>query len=153
MSILEITPTTLPLWHYFNYYKDQVSLSLAYYETAHDYRSRKFNWFSNLFSLFFLVKLRTELRISHLQSRHSATWDTSPVHFTLVILEMGGRGEVLQTICPGWPLNCNPEELGLQVWATGTFFFLLLLVLRFELSALRLLGRHSITWARLPVLF
>jgi hypothetical protein len=30
-----------------------------------------------------------ELGASHLQSRHSTTWATSPVHFAEVILEMG----------------------------------------------------------------
>jgi hypothetical protein len=35
----------------------------------------------------------------HLQSRHCTAWATPPVHFTMVILEMG----VLRTICSGLP--------------------------------------------------
>jgi hypothetical protein len=38
---------------------------------------------------FFLVGLVFELKPSLLQSRHSTTWATPPVHFALVILEMG----------------------------------------------------------------
>jgi hypothetical protein len=52
-----------------------------------------------LFCLFFLVGLGFELRASHLQSRHTISWATPPVHFALIILEMG----VSWTICPGWP--------------------------------------------------
>jgi hypothetical protein len=39
---------------------------------------------------FFLVGLGVEFRASHLQSRHCTTWATlPPLHFALVILEMG----------------------------------------------------------------
>jgi hypothetical protein len=38
---------------------------------------------------FFPMGQGFELRASHLQSRHSTTWATLPVHFALVILEMG----------------------------------------------------------------
>jgi hypothetical protein len=48
---------------------------------------------------FLLVGLGFELRALHLQSRCSTAWATPPVHFALVILEMG----VPWTICPGWP--------------------------------------------------
>jgi hypothetical protein len=47
----------------------------------------------------FLVGLGLELEASPLQSRHTTAWTMPPVHFALVILEMG----VLQTICFGWP--------------------------------------------------
>jgi hypothetical protein len=46
----------------------------------------------------FLMRLRFELRASHLQTKHSTTWDTPPVHLGLIILEMG----VSQTICEAW---------------------------------------------------
>jgi hypothetical protein len=36
----------------------------------------------------FWVGLEFEFRASHLQSRHSTAWDTPPVHFPLVILEI-----------------------------------------------------------------
>jgi hypothetical protein len=46
-----------------------------------------------------LVGLEIELRALNLQNKCSSTWDTSPVHFALVIFEMG----VSQTIYLGWP--------------------------------------------------
>jgi hypothetical protein len=50
----------------------------------------------------------------------TTTWDTPPVHFALVILEMG----VSQTICPGWPqtliLQISASQVvRWQVWATS----------------------------------
>jgi hypothetical protein len=45
-----------------------------------------------------LVGLGFELRALSLQSRCFTTWATPPVHFALVILEMG----VLSTSCPSW---------------------------------------------------
>jgi hypothetical protein len=33
----------------------------------------------------------------------SATWASPSAHFALVILEIGGGGAVLWTLCPGWP--------------------------------------------------
>jgi hypothetical protein len=42
-----------------------------------------------VFCLFFLVGLTFELKTSHLQSRCSTAWAMLPVHFALVILEMG----------------------------------------------------------------
>jgi hypothetical protein len=50
---------------------------------------------------FFLVGWETgvELRILHLHSRCSTIWATPPVHFALVILEMG----VSWTVCSYWP--------------------------------------------------
>jgi hypothetical protein len=53
----------------------------------------------SLNALLFLVGLGFELRASHLQSRHPTPWVMPPVHFALVILEMG----VSQTICLSWP--------------------------------------------------
>jgi hypothetical protein len=53
------------------------------------------------FVVVFFVGWGFELRALHLQSRHSTTLATPPVHFALVILEMGGWFS--QTICPGWP--------------------------------------------------
>jgi hypothetical protein len=52
-------------------------------------------------SLFFLVGLGLELRASYLQSRHATAWATHPVHFPLVILELGGV--VSQSNFLGWP--------------------------------------------------
>jgi hypothetical protein len=48
---------------------------------------------------FFLVGLGFEFRALHLQSRCSIAWAMPPVHFALVILEMG----VFQTVYPSWP--------------------------------------------------
>jgi hypothetical protein len=48
--------------------------------------------------LFILVRLVFELRVLHLQSRHSAACTTPPANFALVILEMGVSG----TISLGW---------------------------------------------------
>jgi hypothetical protein len=47
-----------------------------------------------LFRIFFFVELEFELRALHLQSRCSTIWATPPVHFVLVILEMGGSHEL-----------------------------------------------------------
>jgi hypothetical protein len=52
-----------------------------------------------LFFFFFLVELGFELMALCLQSKHSTTLATLPIHFVLVILEMG----FWRTICPGWP--------------------------------------------------
>jgi hypothetical protein len=46
-----------------------------------------------------LILLGFKLRASGLQSKHSIAQATPPVHFALVILEMG----VSRTICPNWP--------------------------------------------------
>jgi hypothetical protein len=46
-------------------------------------------------SFFFLMELGFELRASLLQSRCSPTWATPPVHFALVILEMGALYELI----------------------------------------------------------
>jgi hypothetical protein len=46
----------------------------------------------------FLVGLQFELRALHLQSRHSTAGARPPVHFVLVILEMGTLDYL-----PGWP--------------------------------------------------
>jgi hypothetical protein len=55
----------------------------------------------------------------HLQSRHSTAWATPPVHFALVILEMGVSG----IVCPGWSLTMILPILASQVaWATGAWF-------------------------------
>jgi hypothetical protein len=43
------------------------------------------------FKFFFPVDWDFELRASCLQSRHSAALATRPVHFVLVIMEMGSR--------------------------------------------------------------
>jgi hypothetical protein len=40
---------------------------------------------------YFFVELEFELRASHLQQRYSTTYATFPVHFGLVILEMGSH--------------------------------------------------------------
>jgi hypothetical protein len=58
-------------------------------------------------------------RASYLQSRHSTIWTTSPVHFTLIIVEMA----TLKTFCLGWSwTTILPFQvfscLGLQMWAT-----------------------------------
>jgi hypothetical protein len=42
-----------------------------------------------------------ELRVSHLQSRHSAAYVTPPVHFALVILEKGEQ-IVSPTVSQNW---------------------------------------------------
>jgi hypothetical protein len=48
---------------------------------------------------------------SHLQSRHSTAWATLPIHFALVILEMG----VYQNYLLGWPwtmiLQVSPSQV------------------------------------------
>jgi hypothetical protein len=42
-------------------------------------------------TFFFFHGLGFELRTLWLQSRYSTTWTTSPVHFSLVVLEMGSH--------------------------------------------------------------
>jgi hypothetical protein len=63
------------------------------------------------------VRLGFELRSSHLQSRYSTTWAVAPVHFALVILEMGCHKLFV-------PAGLKPQPLPIstspsQVWATG----------------------------------
>jgi hypothetical protein len=71
-------------------------------------------WPTAFFS--FLVRLGFELRAWCLQSRCSSAWATPPVHFSLVIVEMG----VFQALC--WFFKSqSPKKLGLQVWATCTW--------------------------------
>jgi hypothetical protein len=50
------------------------------------------------FGFFFWCSWGFELRTPHLQSRCSTASATPPVHFALVIFEIGSG-----TICPGWP--------------------------------------------------
>jgi hypothetical protein len=63
-----------------------------------------------LFFGFFLVRLEFELRTSHLQSRHSTTWGTLPVHFTVVILEMGSWEPFAQTGLESWSSRSQPSK-------------------------------------------
>jgi hypothetical protein len=58
-------------------------------------------WWPSLFC-FVLVGLRFELRALRLQTKHSIAWDTPPIHFSLVILEVGVLGTYF---CPDWPLT------------------------------------------------
>jgi hypothetical protein len=58
---------------------------------------------------FFLVGLGFELRVSPLQSRHSAAWTTPPVHFALLIFGDGG----LMNYLPGLASNCDTPNLSL----------------------------------------
>jgi hypothetical protein len=60
-------------------------------------------------SLLLFSRLEFELRVSHLQSRHSTVWATPLVHFALVVLKMG----VSQTICLAWASKHNPPTLAL----------------------------------------
>jgi hypothetical protein len=71
--------------------------------------------------LFILMGLGFEVRVLCLQSRHSAAWATFPVHFALVILEMGSQE--LFTWAGLEPQSSPyqpPRLLRLQAWATGT---------------------------------
>jgi hypothetical protein len=60
------------------------------------------------FIYYFMMALGFELRASQLQSRHSTPKATLPVHFALVILEMGSH-ELFT--CAG--LNCDLPDLSL----------------------------------------
>jgi hypothetical protein len=70
-----------------------------------------------------LVWLGFELKVSSLQSRCSTSWATPPVHFALIILEIGGGGlwELFTlaglTWWPSW--SQPPNLLGVQACATG----------------------------------
>jgi hypothetical protein len=86
--------------------------------------------FAHHYFFFFLVALGFELRASHLLGRCCTAWDTPPVHFALVILEM----VVSQIIHPKWlrtlildPWSSQfqlPKQLGLQVWAPAPNLFI-----------------------------
>jgi hypothetical protein len=45
------------------------------------------------------VQLEFEIRASHLQSRCSTAWSIPPIHFALLILEMGSH----ELFAQGWP--------------------------------------------------
>jgi hypothetical protein len=66
------------------------------------------------------VGLGFELRVSRLQSRRSTAWVTSPVHFALVILEMGRWGGSCELFAPAglepWSSWSQP-----QAWANRTW--------------------------------
>jgi hypothetical protein len=78
----------------------------------------------------------------------------TPVHFVLVILQMGG---VSWTIWLGWPWSMILLISTSQVWATSPqliyIIFSFFAVLGLELKASHLLGRHSTTWAIRPAFF
>jgi hypothetical protein len=72
------------------------------------------------FSFFlFLVGLGFELRLVCLQSRHTTTWATPPIQFSLVVLEMG----VSQIICwAGLLLSASQvARIGLCYWHPAVF--------------------------------
>jgi hypothetical protein len=70
-----------------------------------------------------------ELRSSHLHSRPSTTWATPPVHFALVILEIGSHELFAWAgLEPRSSQSQPPKSLGLQAWATGTQLFSFFLV-------------------------
>jgi hypothetical protein len=64
--------------------------------------------------LFFWVGLGFEFRASCLQSRHSITWATPPVHLEIGSLELFAWSSLKSP--SSWS---QPPKLGLQVWATG----------------------------------
>jgi hypothetical protein len=69
------------------------------------------DWFCNLC----LGGLGFEFRASFLQSKHSTSQVTPPVHFALVILEVGVSGTICQVFVQLQPSQSQPPEyLGLQ---------------------------------------
>jgi hypothetical protein len=106
LKIISLFITTLKCFSLFSFLRQGVLLySLGWPQTHHVARlalnapSSSITSASNSRIFSFLVGLGFELRASHLQSSSSTTWAMPPVHFVLVILEMG----VSQTICSGWP--------------------------------------------------
>jgi hypothetical protein len=76
----------LLIWIYFDIFKGvfvNVLLNNSFMKNQFTYHK--------IHSLSPFVGLRFELRTSGLQRRPSSTWATPPVHFALVILEMGSR--------------------------------------------------------------
>jgi hypothetical protein len=67
-----------------------------------------------LFFFLFRLGLGFELRALRLQSRHSTSWATPPVHFGY--FGVGGLSNYLYRL----PLNCGPPNLSLpSSWITG----------------------------------
>jgi hypothetical protein len=60
------------------------------------------------FIFFFLVGLGFELKALYLQNRLSNAWTTPPVHFVLIVLEMGVTGAI-------YPSNQDPTSLSLSI--------------------------------------
>jgi hypothetical protein len=70
------------------------------------------------------VRLEFEFRALCLQSRNFTAWATPPVHFIMVILEMGFCELFAQAgLKPWYSWPQPPQYLGLQAWATGTGSF------------------------------
>jgi hypothetical protein len=62
------------------------------------------------------------IRALRLQSRHSSTWATSPLHFALVILKMSSHKLFAQAgLKPQAFWSQPPKQVGLQVWVTGVW--------------------------------
>jgi hypothetical protein len=71
----------------------------------------------------FSVALGLELRASHLQNRRFTTWATSPVHFALIILEMGSLKLFVPASLKPWFLAsqvamCEPLTPGLFIFCS-----------------------------------
>jgi hypothetical protein len=64
--------------------------------------------YRSLFFFFFLMRLGFKLRASGLLGRCSTAWATPPVHFALVLLEMGPLWTLL-----GLAWHFNPPDLSL----------------------------------------
>jgi hypothetical protein len=78
----------------FTYY----NVCIIFYKLILFFKKSTFPIYSTL-NIFVGRGLGFECRVSFLQSRRCTSWATHPVHFALVILEMG----VSQTIFSGWP--------------------------------------------------
>jgi hypothetical protein len=73
-----------------------------------------------IFFFFFLVGLGFELRVLCLQSRHTTTWTTPPVHFCSGYFGDG----VSAIICPDWLGNLILLISASQHWALSRLLFL-----------------------------
>jgi hypothetical protein len=81
------------------------------------------NYTYNEQSFFLFLGLVFELRVSHLQSRLSTTWATPPVHFVLLILEMGSCEQFAQTGARILLISASPVAGITGAWLEQSFLF------------------------------
>jgi hypothetical protein len=65
-------------------------------------------------------------KASYVKSRCSTAWDAFPVHFAVVILEIGARGRVSQAVCPACTqtmiLSISTSQVASCTWLNFVFF-------------------------------